>query len=131
MYVKWHGEVSSFRALPGGGPAGATIGILEYISQSSNSADMVDPDLRFKFIDDLSVLEVISLLSAGLTSVNIRNQVPNDIPIHNQFLPSTNLKTQQYLYDIASWTQENKMELNKQKTKSMLFNYTRNYQFVT
>ena len=55
MYVKWHGEESSMRNLPGGGPAGATIGLIEYLSQSSDNADIVPSHLRFKFIDDFNL----------------------------------------------------------------------------
>ena len=44
---------------------GATPGILEYVSQSNRSADCVEKDDRFKFIDDLSILEIINLLTVG------------------------------------------------------------------
>ena len=50
MRVKWHGELSRERDLPGGGPQGATIGILEYVSQSTSNVDFLDNDLQFKYI---------------------------------------------------------------------------------
>ena len=53
MVVRWHGETSSVRKLNGGGPQGATFGIWEYLAQSNDSADCVDPSRRFKFVDDL------------------------------------------------------------------------------
>ena len=56
MKVKWRGLTSSERKLNGGGPQGATFGIWEYLAQSNNSADCVDPKYRFKFVDDLTVL---------------------------------------------------------------------------
>ena len=56
----------------GGGPQGATLGILEYLSQSNNSADCVEEKDRFKFIDDLTVLEIVNLLTVGLSSFNIK-----------------------------------------------------------
>ena len=86
MYVKWHGKESTMRMLPGGGPAGATIGLLEYVSQSSDSADIVPQHLRFKFIDDLSVLEIIDLITVGLACHNSKFQVASNIPSHNQHL---------------------------------------------
>ena len=58
MSVKWRGCQSEPRVINGGGPAGATLGILEYLSQSNNCADSVDQSDRFRFIDDLSVLEI-------------------------------------------------------------------------
>ena len=54
MSVKWHGQRSVPRILKGGGPQGATLGLIEYLSQSNNSADVVDVKDRFKFVDDLS-----------------------------------------------------------------------------
>ena len=60
MQVKWHGETSSVRKINGGGPQGATYGIWEYLAQSNNNSDCVRPDRRFKFVDELSVLEKIS-----------------------------------------------------------------------
>ena len=39
MSVTWHGCQSAPRKINGGGPQGATLGILEYLSQSNNSAD--------------------------------------------------------------------------------------------
>ena len=44
---------------------GGTFGILGYLSQSNNSADMVPEQDRFKFFDDLSTLELIDLISIG------------------------------------------------------------------
>ena len=75
----------------------ATLGLLEYLSQSNNSADMVRVSDRFKFIDDLSILETVNLLTVGLTSFNLKQQVPTDIPMHNQYIPSENLKSQEWL----------------------------------
>ena len=75
MRVKWHGELSRERDLPGGGPQGATIGILEYVSQSTSNVDFLDNDLQFKYIDDLSILEIINLVTIGITSYNFHNQI--------------------------------------------------------
>ena len=32
---------------------------------------------------------------------------------------------------ISNWTTENKMKINQSKTKTMIFNFTNNYQFNT
>ena len=56
----------------GGGPQGATLGILEYLSKSNESADWVGPEERFKFVVDLTVLEIVNLLTVGLCSINIK-----------------------------------------------------------
>ena len=55
MSVKWHGQKTTPRKINGGGPAGGTLGILEYLSQSNNNADCVSEEDRFKFMDDLTI----------------------------------------------------------------------------
>ena len=63
MSVKWHGCQSVPVKINGGGPQGATLGILEYLSQSNNNVRN-----RFKFVDDLTVLEIVNLLTVGIIS---------------------------------------------------------------
>ena len=131
MRVKWHGKISSERKLNGGGPQGATFGIWEYLAQSNSSANCVESENRFKFVDDLTVLEKINLLITGLSSFNCKASVPNDIPDHNQFISPENLKSQEYLNQIKEWTDKQKMVLNVKKTKVMIFNFTNKYKFTT
>ena len=64
MSVKWHGCRSVPRNINGGGPQGATLGILEYI--------------------------------VGITSYNLKMHVSSDIPVHNQYIPADNLKSQEW-----------------------------------
>ena len=94
--------MSTQRDLNGGGPEGATLGIVEYLSQSNNNADCVGPNEQFKFVDDLTVLEIINLLAVGLTSYNVNQHVPSDLPVHGQFIPPENLRSQSYLNDIIN-----------------------------
>ena len=124
MSVKWHGKRSALKHIKGGGPQGATLGLLEYISQSNSNADCVNIEDRFKFIDDLTILETINLLTIGLASHNLRGQVPTDVPTHNQIIPPENLKTQKWLESIEDWTREKKMVINSKKTKAMIFNFS-------
>ena len=70
MYVQWHGLESTMRQMPGGGPQGGTFGIWSYLSQSNNNADCVQQDLRFKFVDDLTFLEMINLYLKVLITKN-------------------------------------------------------------
>ena len=131
MKVKWQGMMSEPRKLPGGGAMGASLGNWEYLSQSNDSADCVPEEDRFKFVDDLSTLEIINLLTIGLSSLLMKNQVHSDIPEHGQFIPSENLKSQEYLKEINLWTENKKMEISEKKTKAMIFNFTEKYQFTT
>ena len=67
MIIKWHGEFSSEDPLLGGGPQGATLGVIEYTSQCNNNADFVKEDESSKFVDDLSIIEVINHVSVGIS----------------------------------------------------------------
>ena len=82
---------------------GANLGNWEFLSQTNNNADCVPEEDRFKFVDDLSTIEVINLLTIGLSSFNMKNQVPSDIPIHGQFVEGTNLKKDHPDLQTMSW----------------------------
>ena len=131
MSVKWHGQKTTPRKINGGGPAGGTLGILEYLSQSNNNADCVSEEDRFKFMDDLTALEIVNLLSIGLASYNVKFQVPSDISQCNQFIPANNLQSQMYLDQLSKWTKEQKGKINEKKSKVMIFNFTNDHQFST
>ena len=131
MVLKWHGKMSSEKKLPASAPQGSTIGILLYLSASNDNCDKVPVDDRFKFVDDASIIEVISLLNVGLASHNSKIHVSSQIPENGQFIPSEHLKTQKYVEDINNWTEENKMILNPKKTKNIIFNFSNNNQFTT
>ena len=94
MSVKWKGKMSTLRPLPGGGPQGGTLGIEEYLSQSNDNTDFLEEDEKFKFIDDLSIREIIKLLIIGLANYNCHNQVPSDIGIDSFFLDSKNIQAE-------------------------------------
>ena len=129
MRVKWHGCLSEPKHVKGGGPQGATLGLLEYLAQSNNSADCVPLKNRFKFIDDLSTLEIVNLLTVGLTMFNLKEQVPNDLPLENYFIPPEKLLSQTWLNEINDWTEKQKMKINEKKTKAMIFNFSKKFQF--
>ena len=110
---------------------GANLGNWEFLSQTNNNADCVPEQDRFKFVDDLSIIEVINLLTVGLSSFYMKDNVPSDIPVHGQYIDSSKLKSQEYLNNINKWTNNQKMIISEKKTKAMLFNFTDKYQFTT
>ena len=73
---------------------------------------MVKPNDRFKFVDDLTVLEIINLLMIQITSYDIMKHVPSDIPTHNGYIDKEKLQSQKNLSRINSWTTKKKMILN-------------------
>ena len=131
MVVKWHGCLSSERELPGGVPQGSLFGNLQYKVSSNSNADHASPEMKFKFVDDLSLLEKLNLILAGISSYNFRNHVASDIGTHQHYIPSQNLKSQESLDNIQEWTKKNLAKLNVQKSKIMIFNFCDEYQFTT
>jgi hypothetical protein len=128
MKVKFNGEMSEFLALIGGGPQGTHLGQIEYLVQSDN-ADIVSPDDRFKYIDDLSVFQLVCL-SRLLTEYNFHQHVASDIGVEERFLPAANYGTQDSLNYISNWTEENMMQLNVAKCSYMIFSRSEE-QFAT
>ena len=107
------------------------MGNLEYLAQSNDNANCVKCDERYKFVDDLTVLEKINLLIIGMASHNPHSQIPNDILSNNKIIPAENLETQKIINHIQQWTNNKKMILNEKKTKAMVFNFTKKHQFTT
>jgi hypothetical protein len=120
MQVKFNGEISDILTLIGGGPQGTLVGGIEYLVQSNDNADVVPPEDRYKYIDDLSVLQLV-LLSGLLVEYNFHQHVASDIGIEELFLPAANYETQDCLDYISNWTTQNKMKLNAGKCNYMVF----------
>ena len=78
------------------------------------------PEDRFKYFDDLSILQLI-LLSGILMDYKIHEHIPSDIATDEKFLPPSNLKIQENLNEINTWTQKNLMKLNPTKSNYMIF----------
>ena len=96
-------EMFEFLALKGGVPQGTLIGQLEYLVQSNDNADIVPPEDRFKYIDDLSFLQLVCL-SGLVTDYNFYLHVASDIGIDDVFLPPDSYPTQNNLNVISNWT---------------------------
>ena len=90
MKVKFNGEESDFLSLIGGGPQGTLIGQLEYLVQSNNNADIVSPDDRFKYIDDLTLLQLVCL-SGLLTDYNFMEHVASDVGVGQPYQQTPSL----------------------------------------
>ena len=92
--------------------------------------DLIEDEDKYKFIDNLSVLDIINLVNQGISSYNFKSHVPSDISaVHNQFLPTSNFKSHKYLVNISEWTDQHLMKLNCDKSKYMVINFTDNFQF--
>ena len=120
MQVKFNGEMSAFLALIGGGPQGTLLGGLEYLAQSNDNANSVPPMDRFKYVDDLSILQLICF-SGLLLEYNFVNHVASDIGVDQLYLPAKSYTTQNSLDEISNWTKDNLMKLNVAKCNFMIF----------
>ena len=110
--MKHEGIISTPRNQPGSEAQGASLGNQEFIIQTNHSSDSVPIEDRFKYVDDLTTLEIISLLSIVLSSYNFRLHIPSENPTHGYFLEHRNLKSQNYLNQINQWTKNQKMLIN-------------------
>ena len=106
-------------------------GIEKYLSHSNDNCDFMKEDEKFKYIDDLSMLEFVNLISIGISNYNFKAHVASDVAIDNKYLPTENIQSQGYIKNIEDWTQSKEMKLNVNKSKYMLINFTRNYQVNT
>ena len=91
---------------------------LVYLSTFLNQTIMlifVQLEDRYKFVDDLTLLEVVNLLTVGITSYNLKQHIPSDLPLHNQFIPPQNLHSQDWLDSIDEWAENQKMVINENK----------------
>ena len=124
MKVKFNDEVSDVLTLIGGGPQGTLIGQIMYLVQTNNNADCVDPEDRLKYIDDLSILQIVCL--AGLlTQYNFHEHVASDVGTDQLFIPPSRLPTQEHLNTISRWTDDNLMKINEAKSNYFIFTRTR------
>ena len=104
---------------------------MEYLAQSNDNTDFVEKSKMFKFLDDLSILEIVNIMSIGIASYDFKMHVASDIPTNGYIIPNANLRSQEYLDKICKWTSNNKMVLNRKKSKAMIFNFTRDHQFTS
>ena len=129
--MHWNNATSDSFELPGSTAQGSTYGCLEFLAISNDNTHFAQKEEAFKFMDDCTLLSIVNLIGAGLATYNVRSHVPSNIPIHNQIIDSKNLKAQDYLHQVAQWTDKRKMKLNSKKTKCMIINPSRTKQFTT
>ena len=97
--------------------------------QSNDNADAVPPEDRFKYIDDLSILQLICM-SGILIDYDFHQHVASDIGIDDKYLPATSYSAQDTLDQVSNWTANNLMKLNAQKCNFMIFSRS-NEKFAT
>ena len=140
MKVKYKGAYSSLFSLPGGGPQGSLLGLFLFLvliddigfdSQNNNVGELITRkkkvkevnQIHLKYVDDLALAESINMNTQLI-------EIPqNERPLPDAYrsrtghkLKSESFKISDQLNEIYLYAQENKMKLNLEKTKLMLFN---------
>ena len=139
MVMDHSGETSNSRDLPGGGPQGAYLGGLIFIIKC-NGAFLRPPippiisgpvlqsiSEKVKFVDDVIVAVSINLKKCLEVDPASRPRPFREKTQH--ILPPQNNLLQYYLDDTKKFTDENKMVINSNKSKVMLFNKSRKWDF--
>lgn len=148
MFVRYKGTSSSSKDLPGGGPQGTLLGLLLFLvlindlgfeDQKNNIGELLTSkkkiraanEIHLKYIDDLTIAEAIKLKDLPTNPADMRPQPDNYHARTGHFLPPDKSTVAKKLYDVETYANEHLMKLNNKKTKLMLFNSARNYDFIS
>ena len=146
MVVRYKDATSKRKMLPGGGPQGTLLGLLLFLvlindagftEQSNNAGEIITSKMNFKaaneihlkYVDDMLLAEAINLkqtlephLSSALPA-NFRERTGHT-------LPQDRSRVYKQLLQTVKYADENDMKINFQKTKLMIFNNSKNFDFM-
>ena len=129
MTLKYNQEESSLYQLCGGYPQGSKIGQDCYLGSSDDAAHHINQEDRFRYIDDLQILELI-MLTGILSDYNIYMHVASDIPLDHKFLDGGYTNMQSHLDRLSQWSDSNLTKLNPAKCSYMILSRAKE-DFVT
>ena len=140
MVVRYKGEQSSMKELPGGGPQGTLLGLLLFLviindagfeGQQNNAGELITSkrnmknvnNIHLKYVDDMTLAEPINL-AKQLVSIpdNVRPMPDMYHARTGHVLPLGNSEVYNQLLKTEEYARSNYMKLNFKKTKVMLFN---------
>ena len=146
MMVRFKGETTGEKPLPGGGPQGTLLGMLLFLilinlcgfdDQVNNiGTTITNPKKKFtpshmhtKYVDDLMIAEAFNL------DHTLEDNPFRPLPdlFHARLglkLPSDKSEVFNQIGKIQEYAEQNQMKLNLSKTKFILFNPTINFDFV-
>ena len=151
MQVRFRGNTSAPRSLPGSSPQGTLLGLLLFIITSNETCmtfkplptntikrerdDLVIEDeqknlCRAKFVDDVTTAEAIQI---NKLTAKPPQRIIGPLPFKDSSdleLSPENSLLQNEIIKAKSTSDDLKMVLNASKTKAFMINYSKNYQFI-
>ena len=146
LEVTYKGAKSGSKRMPGGGPQGTVLGMLLFIVlinsvgfaesdrtmgtrvTKSAQARKIIKNMHLKYVDDLTIAESLKLKDV----LSVENDLERPLRYHERFeqtLSSEMSQVQTQLNEIAEHAKLNKMKINIAKTKVMLFNPGKKFDF--
>ena len=140
MVVRYKGQKSSAKNLPGGGPQGTLLGLLLFLvlindagfdGQLNNAGDLLTSKrnmkevnkIHLKYVDDLTMAESIDLAEKLVHVPASDRPMPDRYHARTgQVLPVGSSEVFKQLQKTEVYASQNQMKLNYKKTKLMLFN---------
>ena len=149
MIVTYNGATSGTKEMPGGGPQGTVLGMFlflilinkagikdqnrrlgEKLTSAASKRDKLEK-MHVKYVDDMTMAQ----------SINLKDELENDQnrkwtkpamkrDRHEQCLPLEKNQMQVDMNQLCNYANENEMRLNTGKTKTMLFNTAKNWDFL-
>ena len=148
MMVKHKGGHSSIKSLPGGGPQGTILALLLFIvmindlgfeGQLNNAGELVTckrnlrqaNEIHLKFVDDFSLAEAINLPEQLIKLPESERILPENYHARTgHVLPLDRSRVYKQLQETESYAQTNEMKINYKKTKLIVFNPCRSFDFM-
>ena len=149
LILRYKGLTSNRKRLPGGGPQGTRLGLFlflilinaagfgvlqkhtgEHINTPMNRRTPI-PHIHMKFVDDMTLATAINLKKVLIP--NTDPNPPRPLAFHDRtehVLPNEQCRLQEELNNLKDYADMNQMVINEDKTKVMIFNTGRAYDFM-
>ena len=149
IILRYKGLSSESESLPGGGPQGTLLGLFlflilinyaglaklkrnigAHVTQQVNKRTPVE-NIHLKYIDDMSLAEAINLKNKLVANPDPSPTRP--LSYHERtehILPDDEFRMQEILNNLIEYCSKNQMKINGDKTKVMLFNNGRKFDFM-
>ena len=148
MIVRYKGKQSTPKYLPGGGPQGTLLGLLLFLvlindagfdGQTNNTGEVITTKknlkaanvIHLKYVDDLTLAESINLKDKLVYVPESERPLPDNFHAKTgHVLPIQESQVLRQLQKTKEYSDKNEMMINKKKTKMMLFNPCRKWDFM-